>query len=66
LKVLNDDVYERDVTDRQELFIICQTHQNKNGEVAGLCFKEYFRIILPKTLMLKIPFVWDMRRRVTG
>ena len=35
-------------------------------EWTGFVFKEYFRIILLKTLVFKIPSIWDMRRRVTG
>jgi len=68
LKVLNGDVYERDVTDRQEPFNYMRNTrlENKNGGVAELRFNEYFRIILFKTLLLKIPLIWDMRRHVIG
>ena len=70
---MNDDVFERDVTDRQQysvyifLYNTRQILKKKNMvEWTGFVFKEYFRIILLKTLVFKIPSIWDMRRRVTG
>jgi hypothetical protein len=61
---MNDDIFEREVTDQGKLFF-CETRVRKNRVVA-LCFNELFQTILFKTLVLKIPFIWDMRRRVAG